>query len=179
MNIFDYLDELQADLLSKNLEEIEDKYFNICSRLAGQDSSNKIREVNLEGYEQELTALLNESIELAHKHKAKAIYFEFDLDNNWDSAFFVCGDYSPLENEDDDWASDWYEDLEGPNLEQFGEIYDINGFDENDAARGSTIYLVARTVISFIRAYNNLPTENSLAFCIAFHDQDPILRVKD
>jgi hypothetical protein len=76
MNIFDYLDELQAGIVTRNLEEMEDKYFNICSRLAGQDSANKIRQVNLDGYEQGLTALIKESIELAHKHKAKAIYFE-------------------------------------------------------------------------------------------------------
>lgn len=34
MDIFDHLNELQVDLKSKNLEEIEEKYFNICSTLA-------------------------------------------------------------------------------------------------------------------------------------------------
>ncbi|SDP43912.1 hypothetical protein SAMN05216565_10364 [Litchfieldia salsa] len=29
MNIFDYLDELQADLRSKGLKEIEEKYYNL------------------------------------------------------------------------------------------------------------------------------------------------------
>ncbi|RFB14709.1 hypothetical protein DZB84_14785 [Bacillus sp. HNG] len=179
MNIFDHLDGFQADLRSKGLEELEEKYYNLCSKLAGIGFTDEIRKVDLQSYENKLTDLLQESIQLAHKQKAKAIYFEYDLDNNWDSAFFICGDYSPLEDEDDDWASDWYGNVEGPALEKFSEIHNINGFDKNEIAIGTTVYLIARTVLSFARAYNNVPTEDSLAICIAFHDQDLIIRIKE
>jgi hypothetical protein len=179
MNIFDYLDELQLDIRKKGLEEVEEKYYNLCAKLAGIGIADEVRKVDLESYESVLTDLFQESLQLAHKYKAKAIYFEYDLDNNWDSAFFVCGDYVPIEDEDEDWACDWYEDLEGPNLEQFSKIYSLNGFDKNETAIGTTIYLVTRTVVAYARAYKNLTHENPLAICIAFHDQDPILRIKE
>ena len=116
---------------------------------------------------------------MAQKQKAPAIYFEYDLDNNWDSTFFICKEYSALEDNDDDWASNWNEDLQGPRLKEFANIYEIDGFDINETAVGSTIYLIARTVISYAKAYQVLSDESSLAVCIAFHDQDPIIRIKE
>ncbi|MGG0174891.1 hypothetical protein [Gottfriedia acidiceleris] len=71
---------------------------------------------------------------------------------------------------DDDWASDWSEEFEGPSLEDYGEIYELDGFDHNDLAISSTIYLVASTVISYAKAYKALSDESSIAVCIEFHD---------
>lgn len=179
MDIFEHLDELQVELRRKKLEEIEEKYFNICSKLAGPDRANTIKQISLNQYVNDLKLGLEQSIKIAQKQTARAIYFEYDLDNNWDSAFFICKEYSSLEDEDDDWASDWNEDLEGPSLEEFADIYELDGFDSNEAAIGSTIYLVARTVISYAKAYQELSDESSIAVCIAFHDQDPIIRIKE
>ncbi|RIW34300.1 hypothetical protein D3H55_10000 [Bacillus salacetis] len=179
MNIFEHLDELQVDLRRKSPDEIEEKYFNICSRLAGPDRANTINQIALNQYEKELRQGLEQSIKIAEKQTARAIYFEYDLDNKWDSAFFICEEYTPLEDEDDDWASDWSENVEAPSLEGFGTIYEVDGFDGNDIAIGSTIYLVARTVIAFTRAYISISHENSIAVCIAFHGQDPIFRIKE
>ena len=44
------------------------------------------------------------------------------LDNEWNSQFYVCDDYILLEEEDEDWACDWTDDIEGPCL---GELADI------------------------------------------------------
>lgn len=179
LNIFEYLDELQIDLKEKNLEEMEKKYFNICYELAGTERANKIKQVDLNMYLKELKMGLKQSITLAKEQSAKSIYFEYDLDNNWDSAFFICEQYNPLEDEDDEWASDWTMDFEGPMLEQFGDIYKLDGFDKSDTAIGSTIYLVARTVFTYAKAYEALFDESSIAVCIAFHDQDPIIRLTE
>lgn len=179
MDIFEHLDELQVDLREKNLEEIEEKYFNICSELAGTERANSIKRVDLNEYVNELKTGLEQSLKIAQEQTARAIYFEYDLDNNWDSSFFICDEYSPLEDEDDDWASDWNENLEGSSLEEFADIYQLDGFDSNEAAIGSIIYLVARTVISYAKAYQILSDESSIAVCIAFHDQDPIIRIKE
>lgn len=179
MDIFNHLNELQVDLRRKNLEEIEEKYFNICSKLAGSDRANSIKQLDLSEYVNDLKLCLKLSIKIAQKQTARAIYFEYDLDNNWDSAFFICKEYSALEDNDDDWASNWNEDLQGPRLKEFADIYEIDGFDINETAVGSTIYLIARTVISYAKAYQVLSDESSLAVCIAFHDQDPIIRIKE
>ncbi|ANC78552.1 hypothetical protein ABE65_017800 [Fictibacillus phosphorivorans] len=179
MDIFEHLEELQVDLKEKIMEEIEEKYFNICSELAGKERAKTIKQVDLNEYVNELKTGLKQSLKIAQEQTARAIYFEYDIDNNWDSAFFICEEYSKLEDEDDDWASDWTEDFEGPSLEQFSNIYELDGFDGNDAAIGSTMYLVTRTVIAFVRAYKSLSNESSMALCIAFHDQDPIIRIKE
>ncbi|WP_312475732.1 hypothetical protein [Neobacillus sp.] len=55
----------------------------------------------------------------------------------------------------------------------------MDGFDSNDAAIGSTIFLVTRTETSFTQAYKGLSDESSIAVCIAFHDQDPIIRLTE
>lgn len=179
MNIFDYLDELQVDLKERNLEELEEKYLNRCIQLAGTERANKIRQTNLNDYKKELKMGLDQSIKIAIELDSKAVYFEYDLDHNWESAFYICEEYNPLENGDDDWACNWTEDIEGPSLEQFGEIYELDGFDRSNIAIGTTIYLIARTVISYIRALNELPNQISIPICIAFHDQDPIIRINE
>ena len=179
MNIFEHLDELQVDLRRKNLNEIEEKYFNLCCELAGADRASAIKQVDLNNYLNYLKSGLGQSIKIAQEQAARAIYFEYDLDNNWDSTFFICEEYNVLEDEDDDWASDWSEDFEGPSLEQFANIYELDGFGGDNAAIGSTVYLVARTVSAFTRAYKSLSDKSSAAVCIAFHDQDPIIRIKE
>lgn len=178
MDIFEYLDELQADISEKDFQEIEDKYFKICSELAGQDRAKKIEQISLDTYINELKSGLEQSIKIAQEQAARAIYFEYDLDNNWDSAFFICGEYSPLQDEDDDWACDWNADLGGPSLKEFAAIYELDGFASNEAAIGTTIYLAARTVISYAKAYQALSDKTPIAVCIAFHDQDPLIRIK-
>ncbi len=170
MNIFDYLDELQVDLKEKNLEELEEKYFNRCNQLAGTERANKIRQIDLNDYKKELKMGLEQSIKIAIELDSKAIYFEYDLDHNWESAFYICEEYNPLEDSDDDWACNWTDDIGGPSLKQFGEIYEENGFDCSNLATGTTIYLVARTIISYIRALNELPNQISIPICIACID---------
>lgn len=177
--IFELLDQLQVDLREKSREEIEEKYYVICSKLAGTDRANTIKQIDLIQYVKELHTGLEKSLKIAQEQTASAVYFEYDLDNKWDSAFFICEGYNQLEDEDDDWASDWTEDFEGPSLEQFSNIYDLDGFDGNDAAIGTTIYLVTRTVIAVARAYKSFSDESSVAVCTAFHDQDPIIRIKE
>ncbi|NLP52439.1 hypothetical protein [Bacillus sp. RO1] len=179
MDIFEYLDELQLDLREKCSEQIEDKFYVICSELAGTEKANTIKQVDLSKYVNELKKGLELSLNIAQEQTARAIYFEYDLDNNWDSAFFICAEYNNLVDEDDDWASDWIEDFDGPSLEQFSNIYEMDGFDRSDVAIGSTIYLVARTVTAFTKAYKSISDENSTAVCIGFHDQDPIIRINE
>jgi hypothetical protein len=101
------------------------------------------------------------------------------LDNHWESTFFVCNEYNPQEAEDEEWACDWEIDFEGPNFLPFSELYEMEGFDEDDSAIGSTMYLVARTVLAFARAYDELLEKSTVPVCIAFHDQDPIYRIQE
>ncbi|PET36301.1 hypothetical protein CN514_24665 [Bacillus sp. AFS001701] len=122
---------------------------------------------------------LDHSIKIAIELDSKAIYFKYDLDHNWESAFYICEEYIPLVEGDEDWACNWTDEFRGPSLKQFGEIYEKDGFDRSNLAIGTTIFLVARTVISYIRALDELPNQISIPIRIAFHDQDTIIRINE
>jgi hypothetical protein len=102
-----------------------------------------------------------------------------NLDNNWDSHFFVCENYKPIKNEykpgDDDWACDWIEDFAFGRFKPYGDLY-LPEFGETEVSRGVKIFLIARTVAAFGRCSDKYASE-TLALCMGFHDQDPIVRV--
>ncbi|XRG79953.1 hypothetical protein V5E38_06480 [Rossellomorea sp. GAMAL-10_SWC] len=70
---------------------------------------------------------LEQSIKIAIELDSKAIHFEYVLDHNWEGAFYICEEYNPLEECDEDWACNWTDDFGGPSLKQFAEIYEENG----------------------------------------------------
>lgn len=165
MDIFQYLEGMQGDVFSLSVSQIESKYYDICSTLASSEHAERIKLIPLDLYKESMRIGLKE---------AKAIYFEYDLDNEWDSQFYICDDYMFLEEDDEDWASDWTDEIEGPSLGELADIYGENGFDSDKRAVGITLYLIARTVCSFISACSGV--QSNIPICIGFHDQDPIIR---
>jgi hypothetical protein len=107
--------------------------------------------------------------------QAKAIYFEYDLDNDWQGCFFICQNYNLQSSGDDEWACDWVDELEGDDLETFGNLY-VPGFDSTEKAKGVNLYLIVRTVSAFGRCCE-IHQNNNFAVCIAFHDHDPVMRI--
>jgi len=174
LDIFQYLEEMQEDVFSLSVSQIESKYYDVCRTLASSEDAEHIKLIPLDLYKESMRIGLKEALEIAESEEAKAIYFEYDLDNEWDSQFYVCDDYIPLEEEDDDWASDWTDEVEGPSLGELADIYGENGFDSDKKAVGITLYLIARTVCSFISACGGL--QSNIPICIGFHDQEPIMR---
>ncbi|HDR7517283.1 hypothetical protein AB1I92_12860 [Bacillus mobilis] len=175
MDMFQYLEERQEDIFSLSVERIELKYFEICSMLASAEYAERIKAIDLESYKESIRVGLDTAVEMAINEEAKSIYFEYDLDNEWNSQFYICEEYVPLEEEDDDWASEWTYDVEGPKSIQLADVYVENGFDTNEKAIGITLYLIARALCSFISACSDVPS--SIPICIGFHDQEPIMRM--
>ncbi|QQN86467.1 hypothetical protein [Bacillus toyonensis] len=157
MEIYEYLDQIQTELLDHSWQEIEVKYYALCSKLAGEEQAKRIRNIDLDPFQNKLNDTLYTSIYTADKHSAAAIYFEYDMDN--------------------DWASDWINEVEGPDLKGFARIYAESGFDDNEKTLGTTLYLVVRTVTVFKRVVESVKT--NIPICIGFHDQDPIMRIQE
>ncbi|MGE7854719.1 hypothetical protein ACQKNI_00765 [Bacillus sp. NPDC094064] len=174
MDMFQYLEEMQEDIFSLSVKQVEVKYYGICSTLASGAHAERIKMIRLDSYEKSVGKGLRETLEIAESEEVKAIYFEYDLDNEWNSQFYICEEYVPLEEEDDDWASEWTYDIEGPKAIELANLYDENGFDTSEKAMGITLYLIARTVCSFISACSEV--RSNIQICIGFHDQDPIMR---
>ncbi|HEF5694800.1 hypothetical protein ACQVWE_01780 [Bacillus cereus] len=174
MDIFQYLEEMQEDVFSLAVEQIEAKYYDICCMLASTEYAERIKVIDVESYKVSIRVGLDAAVEMATTEEAKAIYFEYDLDNEWTSQFYICEEYAPLEEEDDDWASEWTYDVEGPESVELADMYNENGFDTSEKAIGITLYLIAKTLCSFISVRSEV--QNNIPICIGFHDQDPIMR---
>ena len=179
MNIYDYLDRMYEDLQESNWDRVEAKYRELAESLSDKKAVNRIEKIDLAEYKKLLYEGLREAVELAESESAHAIFFEYDMDNNWTGHFCICPEYFPETEEDDDWASEWEEEVAGPDLLDFARIHhDHGGLGDNESQNGITLYLIARTVCTFGHCVDDLPPTH-LAICIAFHDQEPIWRIKE
>ncbi|PEL48039.1 hypothetical protein CN605_05665 [Bacillus toyonensis] len=177
MEIYKYLDQIQIELLNHSWQEIEVKYYSLCSKLAGEEQAKQIQNIDIDLFQNKLEDTFSAALHIADKNSAAAIYFEYDIDNDWQSIFFVCDEYTELSEENDDWASDWSNEIEGPDLKEFASIYAENGFDATEKALGTTLYLIVRTVILFGKIVET--AKKHIPICIGFHDQDPIMRIQE
>ena len=100
MDIFQYLEEVQEDAFSLAVEQIEAKYYDICCMLASTEYAERIKAIDLESYKESIRVGLDAAVEMATNEEAKAIYFEYDLDNEWNSQFYpaLTGSKTPPQN---------------------------------------------------------------------------------
>lgn len=178
MGVFRHIDAMRSFVVAGDWRGLERCYEQLCCEQAGTELAKRIASVSLKIFQAALAPGLSEAIRSAESIEAKAVYFEYDMDNDWESAFFVCPKYRPESEGDDDWACDYSEAVEGPDLPEFGAIYREYGFSEKPAAVGSTCYMIARTVAAVGRAAGEIPGKG-LAICAGFHDQDPIVRIHE
>jgi hypothetical protein len=177
-DIFEHLNSIRAVAATKDWNALESKYRATCEELSGLELAAKISALDFVSYEEALMYPLRETVSLASKSEAAAIYFEFDLDNAWSSAFFVCPDYRPEVEGDDDWAAEYDDEVEGPDFPEASDLYLENGFDRSDRAIGATLYLVARTLVALGRTVVRTDC-GAINVCAGFHEQDPVVRLQE
>ena len=180
MKIFDHLDKMYEDICESEWDDVETKYRELTLKLAGTKIVREIDAIDIDDYEKSIMQTLYEAVETAEKASAGAIYFEYDMDNNWQGCFYICPAYYREEEEDEDWATDYDEEIEGPDLPAYADIYnEYGGAGGNKAEIGTTLYLIARTVCAFWRCVEQLPYTPALAICIGYHGQDYIWRIRE
>jgi hypothetical protein len=178
MKIFKLIEKMNPFVQAGDWHGLESTYRQIAAQAVGEEQAIKIAAVALKTYQRRLAKAIGRAVKKASAVKAQAVYFEYDMDNDWQGTFFICIDYSPQELGDDDWAGDWSEDFSGPSLPEFCALYRKHGFAKDAQAVGSTCYLIARTLAAFGRSAEAFQTDG-IALCIAFHDQDPIMRIRE
>lgn len=178
MDIYEHIAQMKPFIAGRDWDGLEASYRCCCEELAGEEQTRKIGTLDFPSYQAALAESFAQAVERAQVADALAMYFEYDLDNDWQSNFFLCGDYNPESAGDDDWACDWLDEVSGPKFPAASEVYSENNFDRTPLAKGSTLYLVARTVAAYGRCLDKHPS-NALAVCIAFHDQNPIMRLRE
>ena len=178
MNIHERLAEFPAWVARRDWDGLESEFRRSAEELCGKKKATRVAEIDLDGYSRSLEKAFKGALSSASRNQAAAIYFEYDLDNLWGSAFFICPSYRPESAGDDDWACDSIDILEASSQDDFAEIYQESGFDRSPDAVGATLFLVARTVATLGRILDRHPAPG-LAICAAFHDQNPILRLQE
>jgi hypothetical protein len=174
---FEQIDSLSLSIPEQNWDKLEESAFADLSKAAGEATASSIRNLNTADYAHSLAESLERAYAKADELTAAAVYFEYDIDNNWSGHFFVCQNYFPQTEANEDWACDWLFDFPGPSFSSLSELVGHKPMaDIPSAAR--TVYAIARTVAIFGRACAALH-QPSFAVCIGFHDQDPIFRILD
>ncbi len=177
MRIEDQLEEMRSYIANNDWDGLEKNARKRAEKLAGKELAAAVAKVDLSKYTEQLEDVMKDAFESAEQQEASAVYFEYDMDNQWSGTFFVCPDYSPEDDEDDDWAADYDEEFEGPENADLTELYE-SGFDTDDRERGLNGYLIARTVATFGRCVEEMP-DSEFAVCIGFHDQDLVTRIRE
>jgi len=184
LQMAEFLERMELDVRAGRWNRVEAQGRDACVRLTGAAAAKEIEVVSLSRYEGQLRSGLKRAVTRAAKLGALAVYFEYDLDNGWDGNFFLCREYVPqagVEEADqgEDWASDWIEHVAGPAQPKLAAIYaGQGGFAETPEQVGRTAFLVARTVATFGKATEGLETQG-IAVCLAFHDAEPIFRIRE
>ena len=103
-----------------------------------------------------------------------AVYWEFDVDNDWSSAAFLCSRYEPETATDDDWASEFDAEraIHGPAMPELARLMSTWTGNEHAAANA---YLIARTIAAFGRASAGWHADRPL--CAGYHDQSVVFRI--
>lgn len=175
MRIYDQIEEMKEFIAEGDWDGLEKAARKRCEKLAGKEAAAKIAEVDLSDYMEDMEEGLKRAYEEGEDLGAVAIYFEYDMENQWNGAFFLCTEYNPEEEEDDDWATSADEEVEGPASPELAELY-VSSFDTSEKDRGINGYLIARTIAAFGRCVDILPDPEG-AVCIGFHDQESVLRI--
>lgn len=181
-----HLDQMRSYIRLRDWGHMEQHFHAVCYDLAGPRWAHRIASVDLVGYREALCQGLSQSLTRAQVLSARAVYFEYDLDNDWQGSFFIHATYRrEISRGDerwapdwDDWACDWLESIDGPSCPELVSIYqETSGFDKTDLDQGVTLYLVARTIAAFGHASTTL-APGDIAICLAYHDGD-IMRIHE
>lgn len=138
--------------------------------------ADAIQSIDLDAYASELGHGVRAAA-LRVRPETAAVYWEFDVDNDWSSAFFFCESYRPESEGDDDWAAEFDSSLTipGPSMPVLGANFapTWNG-SSTDAAVNA--FLIARTVAAFGRASQVWDRRTPL--CAGYHDQATVFRFR-
>lgn len=179
----DFLDIVQEFSKQKDWNGLESYFNQYCAVLVSAEVANTIQNVNLSEYENNLMNKAKEALSVAKTHNAKAIYYEYNLEADWYSGFYICPEYNPIEMQDDDWAANFIPLID--ELKRFAPIADVSSFEFSDFLYGCEgveertvveYYLIARTTALFGRVSQTIDWGN-IALCIGFHDQQIVTRI--
>ena len=182
MDYYNYFLDLEKFIIDGDLKGAEDFAVKTCKSLGLSDKMLKmINNVNLGNYEKSIEKAIPEAIEVAKEFDAKAIYFDYDIDNDWDSYLFICSDYNSVEDDNEGWSTKWVASINTVSLYEYADIFlkeAKQNFFESNEDTAILLMLIAKTNILFARAALKYK-DCGFKICIGYHDQDIATRIVD
>ena len=173
-----YLTAMREAISRRDWQGLEQTYQVLCTNMAGAEAASRIAALDFSSYLRRLRTVFVAVAERLGPCEARAIYFEYDLGNDWESNFFLCRQYTPERERNDEWACEWVDECPGPKFEEACTEYMESEVDWTGESPGIPLYLIARTVAAYGRCVDACPVAVD-AICIAFHGQDPVIRITE
>jgi hypothetical protein len=131
---------------------VDDLGEEIC-RSIDPRAAGTIASIDLVPYTAALSTMVAEADRVRASRSPAAAYWEFDVDNLWRSAMYLCLAYRPQSAADDEWAANFdpRRVVTGPALPSFS-ANRRRSWDLSDLDAANTVFLLARTVAAFGRA---------------------------
>lgn len=161
-----------------------ESYFNqYCAHFISDKIAADIQKVDLADCGVYLRNKALEALKLGKAYNVSAIYYEYNMWNDWASQFYICPDYNPVGANDDGWVQmfiplkgelEGYEPSADNNSFEFSKaLFDCKNIEERTAAE---YYLAARTTAVFGRAIEEIDFGN-IALCCGFQGQQSVTRI--
>lgn len=168
---FDEINNIQELVDRKDWEGIEDSFRRLCAKIAGEEFVVLVDDINFSSYKNVLEAKLFEAVQVAKENSTKAIYYSYDQNDYWKGSLLFCKNYVQKENVkkpgDDDWASEWDEELELPAFEEAYEVYKKSKGFFSKKYVGVTLYIASKIMKDLNQVAENLKVTN-LSICMHF-----------
>lgn len=128
-------------------------------------AAGQIAAEDLTEYEQAFVEALQRGVQRALLHRAKSVYVEVDVDNQFCTYIGVQRKRYPKRGSLDEWFQDSAEDFDGPRSDALGRHWDGEPGDVDELAA----FLEARAVAAFGRAVDRVTT-HGIEICFTRHD---------
>lgn len=173
MDIYQFVVDNQRLIDERDWDGYEQSAQVAARGLTTKRRAHKVADTDLSEYIRALEQLIRSAVADADERSATALYFEYDLDNGWESAAFFCQSFEPPIVPFVEWPADFEEHVQGPGLPQFSRAFRRYGWTDTDESKAMVILTVARTIAAFGRALDSVGA-GPRPWAIGFHDQDPI-----
>lgn len=186
--LYETLDSIQDAIRNKQLKELREKVRQDCVAHGLRSIADELDSVDWSDFKREVSGIIDKIVE-TNDPKIKALYYEYDPDNEWSGYVFACLDYNKpdyekdFDNEDsedwddlddsDDWACDW-EDSYEVNVPEYPKLALDFSLEDMDALPP---FLYAIVVLTDVMVEIVASRRTSIPICLGFHDQETITRL--
>lgn len=180
----EFLSLVQTFVKQKNWDGLESYFNQYCAYFVSDKVAAAIKNVDLTECGHYLTYKAKEALALCKIYDTKAIYYEYNMLNDWASQFYICSQYNSIKENNDGWIKSFIplgDELEGfePSSDshtpfEFSKVlFECKNIEERTAVE---YYLAARTTALFGRAIACIDFGN-IALCCGFHNQKIVTRM--